>query len=109
MIQAKGDADVDITKAAVDTVHSHSTTLIREDTDLLILLLHYSNVDGKPLYGIRQINNINIYSCMHLWGVIQYSVFLVLVRNQPSKNLQKIALSLHPVQICMHYAWQESQ
>ena len=50
VIQAKGDADMDITKAAVDTVHSYSTTLIGEDIDLLILLLHYSNVDGKPLY-----------------------------------------------------------
>ena len=38
---------MDITKAAVDTVHSYSTTLIGEDTDLLILLMHYSNVDRE--------------------------------------------------------------
>ena len=35
VIQAKGDADVDITKAAVDTVYSHSTTLIGGHTDFL--------------------------------------------------------------------------
>ena len=49
-IQALGDADVDIAKTAVDTTILHSTTLIGEDTDLLMLLLHYCISDGKPLY-----------------------------------------------------------
>ena len=40
IIQAEGDADVDIAKAAVNIANAHSTTLIVEDTDLLILLLH---------------------------------------------------------------------
>ncbi|KAH3866989.1 hypothetical protein DPMN_030113 [Dreissena polymorpha] len=37
-----GDADVDIVKATVERSLHSTTTLIGEDTDLLILLLHYS-------------------------------------------------------------------
>ena len=53
VINAPGDADVDIVKTAVDSSHHrHSTTLIGEDTDLLILLLHYADTDPdiKDLY-----------------------------------------------------------
>ena len=50
VIQALGDADVDIAKTAVDTTILHSTTLIGEDTDLLMFLLHYCIPDEKPLY-----------------------------------------------------------
>ena len=41
VISSPGDADVDIAKAAVGAslTHHHNTTLIGEDTDLLILLL----------------------------------------------------------------------
>ena len=51
-INVPGDADVDIVKTAVDSSHQHSTTLIGEDTHLLILLLHYANTDPdiKDLY-----------------------------------------------------------
>ena len=52
VINVPGDADVDIVKTAVDSSHQHSTTLIGEDTDLLILLLHYADTDPdiKDLY-----------------------------------------------------------
>ena len=52
MINIPGDADVDIVKTAVDSSHQHNTTLIGEDTDLLILLLHYADTepDIKELY-----------------------------------------------------------
>ena len=40
VIQASGDADVDIVKATVDCSQVCSTTLVGEDTDLLILLLY---------------------------------------------------------------------
>ena len=38
-IQADGDAEVDIAKAAVTSARTHSTMLIGEDTDLSILIL----------------------------------------------------------------------
>jgi hypothetical protein len=50
VIQTEGDADVVIAKTAVNSALEHPTTLIGEDTDLLILLLHFSDADGKPLY-----------------------------------------------------------
>ena len=52
VINVPGDADVDIVKTAVDISHQHSTTLIGEDTDLLILLLYYADTDPdiKDLY-----------------------------------------------------------
>ena len=50
VINAAGDADVDIAKAAIDASHRQTTTLIGEDTDLLVLLLHYSRTGEKALY-----------------------------------------------------------
>ena len=41
VIHAEGDADVDIAKAAVTASSYRSTTLIGEDTDLLVLFLYY--------------------------------------------------------------------
>ena len=50
VIQAEGDADVDIVRAAIEKAKTQSTTLIGEDTDLLILLLHYADENSKDLY-----------------------------------------------------------
>lgn len=51
VIQAEGDADVDIVKAAVSMSSYKSTSLIGEDTDLLVLLLHHASTsDGNKLY-----------------------------------------------------------
>lgn len=50
VIQAEGDADVDIVKAAVTMSSMKSTTLIGEDTDLLVLLLYHGKVDSRELY-----------------------------------------------------------
>ena len=51
VIQAEGDADVDIIKAAVSMSGYKSTTLIGEDTDLLILLLYHATLkDSHELY-----------------------------------------------------------
>ena len=50
VINASGDADVDIVKAAVESSHLHSTTLIGEDTDLFVLLLYHAHAEYKNLY-----------------------------------------------------------
>ena len=51
VIQAEGDADVDIVKAAISMSSYHCTTLIGEDTDLLVLLLyHVALTNCKNLY-----------------------------------------------------------
>ena len=50
VINASGDADVDIVKAAVESSHLHSTTLIGEDTDLFVLLLYHTHAEYKNLY-----------------------------------------------------------
>src|SRR6218665_2494064 len=66
VMNAQGDADVDTVKAAVETSRLHTTTLIGEDTDLLILLLHYVKPRCKSLYfrsdkttGKAKVYNIN--------------------------------------------------
>ena len=41
VINSCGDADCDIMRAAIDASQTQSTTLIAEDTDLLILLLYH--------------------------------------------------------------------
>ena len=63
VIQAKGDADVDIVKAVVTMAANKSTTLIGEDTDLLILLLYHGKIDSQELFfrsdkGISHVYNI---------------------------------------------------
>ena len=50
MVQAEEDADVDIARAAFNSAKQEATTLIGEDTDLLVRLLYYFNVDYKDLY-----------------------------------------------------------
>ena len=50
VIQSSGDADVDIVKAAVKEANLHSTAVIGEDTDLLVLLLYHANAGSNDLY-----------------------------------------------------------
>ena len=50
VIQSPGDADVDIAKATVERSRHCTTTLIGKDTDLLILLLHYSSTENENTY-----------------------------------------------------------
>lgn len=50
VFQAQCDAEVDITKAAVNAVQKHSTILIGKDTDLLILLRYYAEANRNRLY-----------------------------------------------------------
>ena len=47
VIQSPGDAYVDIVKATVERSRHCTTTLVGDDTDLLILLLHYSRQDDE--------------------------------------------------------------
>ena len=50
VINASGDVDVDIVKAAVKASEHQPTTLIGEDTDLLILLLYYAGMNNRGVY-----------------------------------------------------------
>ena len=50
VVNSIGDADVDIVRAAVESSLLLTTTLIGEDTDLLVLLLHYAQRDSKGVY-----------------------------------------------------------
>ncbi|KAH3887322.1 hypothetical protein DPMN_011337 [Dreissena polymorpha] len=44
-----GDADVDIVQTTVEPSRHSTTTLVDEDTYLLIFLLHYSEKDNSKL------------------------------------------------------------
>ncbi|KAG1669956.1 hypothetical protein GQR58_017208 [Nymphon striatum] len=50
VMNAEGDADYDIVQAAIALSEYKTTTLIGEDTDLLILLLHHMDSHKKTLY-----------------------------------------------------------
>ena len=61
-IQAEGDADLDIVKAAVAMSEHISATLIGEDTDLLVLLLYHAPAnDCKHLYFRSDKGTPNVY------------------------------------------------
>ena len=76
VVHAKGDADVDIVKAAVLAAESKPTTLIGEDTDLLVLLLYYCPSDVRcPLYfrsdkqaKTKRVQTRNIVALKHVLG-----------------------------------------
>ena len=62
-IQAEGDADLDIVKAAVAMSEHISATLIGEDTDLLVLLLYHAPTnDCKHLYFRSDKGTPNVYN-----------------------------------------------
>ena len=44
------DSDVDIVRLNVRSLLECSTTVIGEDTDLLVLLLYHADINSKPLY-----------------------------------------------------------
>ena len=50
VMNAEGDAGCDIVQAAIAASEHQITTLIGEDTDLLILLLHHMDYRKKTLY-----------------------------------------------------------
>lgn len=59
VINSQGDADVDIVTAAVQSSETHSTTVIGEDTDLLVLLLHHGKQSNKDLFFREDKANAN--------------------------------------------------
>ena len=62
-IQAEEDADFEIVKAAVAMSAHISTTLIGEDTDLLVLLLyHAATNDCRDLYFRSDKGKPNVYN-----------------------------------------------
>ena len=50
VMNAEGDADYDIVQSAIAVSEYKTTTLIGDDTDLLILLLHHMDSHKKTLY-----------------------------------------------------------
>ena len=48
-LQADGDADVLIVKTAVETSENKNTTLVGDDTDILVLLFYLYNLSNKDL------------------------------------------------------------
>ena len=104
VIQSPGDADVDIVKATVERSRHCTTTLVGEDTDLLILLLHYSRTNDLIIYfrsdaNKHRVNNINLLNetlgddvCNELLFVHAYSGYdstsriMASEKRQPSGN-----------------------
>ena len=44
------DADVGIVTSAVQIAHTETCCVIGEDTDLLVLLVYYTDLDSRPIY-----------------------------------------------------------
>ena len=71
VLQAKGDADVEIAKAAIKMSAFRTTTLIGEDTDLLVLLLHHVVVSKcSGLYFRSDKAKLNVYNLKVLKQVL---------------------------------------
>ncbi|KAH3801727.1 hypothetical protein DPMN_155388 [Dreissena polymorpha] len=51
-----GDVDVDILKATEERSRHRTTTLVGDDIDLLIWLLHYSETENTTIYFSCDVN-----------------------------------------------------
>ena len=81
VVHAEGDEDVDIVKAAITMSSFQSTTLLGEDTDLLVLLLFYAESSSHDLYFRSEKNKekfrvYNIKILKQLFGTDICSVLL---------------------------------
>ncbi|KAH3846648.1 hypothetical protein DPMN_088950 [Dreissena polymorpha] len=65
VVVSPGDADVEIEKATVDRSR-HSIILIGEDTDLLILPLHFSVRENKTINFRSDVNSKRNAKCILL-------------------------------------------
>ena len=83
VINAPGDADVDIVMAAVEASLLHTTTLIGEDTYLLVSLLFLYHVQGnsKGLYfrsdKSKTDGSFKAYDINHLKEILGHDAFPV--------------------------------
>ena len=75
-IQAEGDSDFDIVKAAVSISAHISRTVIGEDTDLLVLLLYHAATNFcKDLYFQSNKGKPNVYNLMVLKCLLGVDVY----------------------------------
>ena len=69
VVNSLGDADVDIVQAEVRSSLLHTSTLIGEDTDLLVLLLYYAQSDSKrrfvPLMSTMNVAPDSLLKVIH--------------------------------------------
>ena len=66
IIHADGDADLLIVKTALEKAKYHSTVIVGEDIDLLILALHYFS-DHKELFVTYEAKGKN--RTVHIWNI----------------------------------------
>jgi len=70
VVNAPGDADVLVVKTAVEQSVQRATTVIEEDTDLLVLLLYYARDVKKRLYfrsdKSKSLDSSTVYDISHL-------------------------------------------
>ena len=50
VVNMPDDADVGIVTSAVQIAHTETCCVIGEDTDLLVLLVYYTDLDSRPVY-----------------------------------------------------------
>ena len=78
VINALGDADVDIVKTAMEASRLHTTTLIGEDTDLLVLLLYYAQGDTMALYfksdRTKHDGSFKVYDINRLKDILEHDL-----------------------------------
>ena len=76
VIQSKGDADVEIVKAAVSMSSNKSTSVIGEDTDLLVLLLHHASTsnDNKLYFYSDKGSPATVYDIKVMKKLLGYDV-----------------------------------
>ena len=94
VVNAHGDADVDIVKTAVETSLQHTTTLIGDDTDLLVLLLYYPQGEVMNLY----FRSDKLQSGWHYWSVSHQSY------SRGTRAWNVFPVDVHP---CHDWFWHD--
>ena len=89
IIYCEGDADVDIAKTAIGMSEQSDVMVIGEDTDLLILLLHYYNTSLNKIY-FRSDRSSKSNTIKLLLGKIYVSAFYLYMLSRVVTTSQPV-------------------
>ena len=93
LIQSLGDADVNIVKATVERSRHCTTTLVGEDTYLLILLLHYSKTDNEIIYFRSDANKQSKEHSVYTINLLKETLEVIL-QNKSQEDISDLCKDL---------------
>ncbi|KAH3801688.1 hypothetical protein DPMN_155347 [Dreissena polymorpha] len=91
----RGDVDVDIFKATEERSRHRTTTLVGDDTDLLIWLLHYSETENTTIYfSCDDVNPLDAGADAMDSPALPALLYVALAKLKTPNNSQKVVIDV---------------